>query len=61
MEDNKVKVTLPLERETPGALVYKVPDIRSVAVGQVYVRKDKLPKVNGEWPTSITITVEANA
>lgn len=57
----KVKVTLPLERETPGALVYKVKDIRSVAVGQVYVRKDKMPKVNGEWPQSITITVEASA
>lgn len=58
---DKIIVTLPLERETPGALVYKVPDIKSVAVGQVYVRKDKMPMVNGEWPESITITVEANA
>lgn len=57
---DKVTVILPLERETPGTLVYKLPDIKAAAVGQVYVRKDKISKVNGAWPTSITLTVEVN-
>jgi hypothetical protein len=53
-----VKVVLPLSRETPGTVVYAVPNLKSQAVGQVYVNKDQLEKVNGEWPLQITLTVE---
>lgn len=54
----RLQVVLPLKRETKGALVYGVEDLTSVAVGQVYVRKDHIEKENGAWPPQITITVE---
>lgn len=59
--NTKVTVVLPLERTTPGALVYAVKPMTSKIVGQVYVRKDKLRDAGhtGEWPKQITVTVEA--
>lgn len=51
-------MVLPLKRETKGALVYGIEDLTSVAVGQVYVRKDRIEKENGAWPSQITITLE---
>lgn len=54
----RVQVLLPFVRETPGTVVYSVPNIKSQAVGQVYVNKDHLEKVNGQWPGEITVTVE---
>lgn len=53
-----VQVVLPFSRETKGTVVYAVSNLKSQAVGQVYVNKDKLEKVNGEWPLQITITIE---
>lgn len=53
-----VQVVLPFSRETKGTVVYAVPNLKSVAVGQVYVNKDKLEKVGGEWPSEITLTIE---
>jgi hypothetical protein len=29
-----------------------------VAVGQVYVNKEHLEKVGGDWPAEITLTIE---
>lgn len=55
----KHSVTLPFHHETKGAVVYKVEEITTVAVGQVYVRKDFLKQVNDQWPTEVTITVES--
>lgn len=57
----KVTVVLPLDRTTPGALVYAVKPMTSQIVGQVYVRKDKLLEAGhtGPWPNQITVTVEA--
>lgn len=57
---NKIVVVLPLVRETPGALVYKVTKVTSLPVGQVYIRKDQFVKVDGEWPSSVTVTVEVS-
>lgn len=54
----RVQVVLPFSRETKGTVVYAVSNLKSVAVGQVYVNKDHLEKVNGEWPTEITLTIE---
>lgn len=53
------QVVLQKKKETPGTVVYAVAVPTSVAVGQVYVRKDHLEKVNGAWPTEITLTIEA--
>lgn len=53
-----VQVVLPFSRETKGTVVYAVSNLKTQAVGQVYVNKDKLEKVNGEWPLQITITIE---
>jgi hypothetical protein len=53
-----IKVVLPLSRETKGTVVYAVSDLRSVAVGQVYVNKEHLEQVAGQWPTEITLTIE---
>lgn len=53
-----VRVVLPFSRETKGTVVYAVSNLKSQAVGQVYVNKDKLEKVNGEWPLQITVTIE---
>lgn len=53
-----VQVVLPFSRETKGTVVYAVNNLKSVAVGQVYVNKDRLEKVGGEWPTEITLTIE---
>jgi hypothetical protein len=56
----EVTVTLPFEKETPGALKYAVEDVRSQAVGAVYVRKDKLRDAGhkGLWPSEITLTIK---
>lgn len=55
----EVTVTLPFEKETPGALKYAVEDVRSQAVGAIYVRKDKLREAGhkGMWPSEITLTI----
>ena len=57
----KIQVVLPKKKETPGTVVYALPNPTAVAVGQVYVRKEHLVplKVNGTWPESITISIEA--
>lgn len=55
----KNRVTLLFHHETKGAVVYKVEEITTVAVGQVYIRKDFLEQVNNQWPTEVTITVES--
>jgi hypothetical protein len=55
---DKVKVTLPLDRETKGTVVYAVSNLKSLPVGQVYINKEHLGKIDGEWPTSITLTIE---
>lgn len=52
------QVVLAKVRQTKGTVVYGVPNIRSVAVGQVYVNKEHLEKVNGDWPDEITLTIE---
>ncbi len=54
----KTQVVLPFSRETKGTAVYSVPNIKAVAVGQVYVNKEHLEKVGGAWPTEITLTIE---
>lgn len=54
----KVQVVLPFSRETKGTVVYAVNNLKSQAVGQVYVNKDDLEKVNGQWPLQITLTIE---
>lgn len=54
----KTQVVLQLKKQTPGTVVYTVPVPTSVAVGQVYVRKEHLEKVNGAWPAQITLTIE---
>ena len=56
----KIQVVLPKKKETPGTVVYALPNPTAVAVGQVYVRKEHLVglKVNGAWPESITISIE---
>lgn len=53
-----VQVVLPFSRETKGTVVYAVSNLKSVAVGQVYVNKEHLEKVGGEWPTEITVTIK---
>lgn len=53
-----VQVVLPFSRQTKGTVVYAVPNLKAVAVGQVYVNKEHLEKVGGEWPTEITLTIE---
>ena len=55
----KTIIILPLYRATKNTVVYRAKDVLSEAIGQVYVRKDALPQVGGEWPKSITLTVEA--
>jgi hypothetical protein len=54
----RTQVVLPLVRETKGTVVYAVNNLKSVAVGQVYVNKEHLEKVGGSWPESITVTIE---
>lgn len=54
----KTQVVLPLVRETKGTVVYAVNNLKSVAVGQVYVNKEHLEKVGGAWPERITVTIE---
>lgn len=59
----KIRVTLPLVKQTPSALRYALPDRRlELAVSDIYVRKDKLREagLTGYWPTEITLTLEAN-
>lgn len=57
----KIQMVLPKKKETPGTVVYALPNPTAVAVGQVYVRKEHLVglKVDGSWPESITISIEA--
>ena len=52
------QVVLPLVRQTKGTVVYGIPNIKAVAVGQVYVNKEHLEKVDGEFPSEITLTIE---
>ena len=54
----RTQVVLPFSRETKGTVVYAVNNLKSVAVGQVYVNKEYLEKVDGGWPDRITITIE---
>ena len=56
-----VTVTLPFKRETKRALLYALDNLQNTIVGSVYVRKDKLRQAGyeGDWPTEITVTVEA--
>ena len=54
----KTQVVLPLVRETKGTVVYAVSNLKSLAVGQVYVNKEHLEKVGGTWPERITLTIE---
>lgn len=53
-----VKVVLPFDRETKGTVVYAVSNLKSQAVGQVYVNKNHLEQTNGQWPGEITLTIE---
>lgn len=57
---DKITVTLPLSKQTKGALLYATTDRFSTAVSNLYVRKDHLEAAGhtGEWPKSITVTVE---
>jgi hypothetical protein len=55
----KTSVTLPLIKKTPGALLYALPDRTATIVSNVYVRKEHMPMVNGEYPAEIVVTVEA--
>jgi hypothetical protein len=54
------QVVLQKVRQTKGTVVYGVPNIKSVAIGQVYVNKEHLDgmKVDGEYPSEITLTIE---
>lgn len=54
----RVQVVLPFLRETTGTVVYAVSNLKSQAVGQVYVNKGHLDKVHGQWPGEITVTIE---
>jgi ribosomal protein L24 len=55
----KTQVVLPKKKETPGTVVYAVPNPSRVVVGQVYVRKHHLKKIgNGDWPAEIKLTIE---
>lgn len=54
----KTQVVLPFSRETKGTVVYAVTNLKSMAVGQVYVNKEHLEKVGGDWPDRITLTIE---
>lgn len=54
----KTQVVLPFSRETKGTVVYAVNNLKSMAVGQVYVNKEHLEKVDGGWPSQITLTIE---
>ena len=55
-----VTVTLPFKKQTPGAVLYALPDQRNTIVSNVYVRKDKMREAGyeGDWPAEITVTVE---
>lgn len=55
-----VTVTMPLVKETKGALLFALEDRLATAVSNVYVRKDKLREAGhvGPWPTEINVTVE---
>lgn len=53
-----VKVVLPFDRETKGTVVYAVSNLKSQAVGQVYVNKAHLEQTDGQWPGKITLTIE---
>lgn len=56
----KIQVVLPKVRETKGTVVYAVPNIKAVAIGQVYVNKDQLKEMSsGGWPDEITVSIEA--
>lgn len=57
----KTTVTLPFVKETPGTVVYGLRNVTSVAIGQVYVRKENLEKIGGVWPSTITLTLETSA
>jgi hypothetical protein len=54
----KTSVTLPLIKQTPGALLYGLADRKATIVSNVYVRKDKMPMVEGQYPAEITVSIE---
>jgi hypothetical protein len=54
----RTQVVLPFSRETKGTVVYGVNNLKSLAIGQVYVNKEHLEKVGGAWPERITLTIE---
>lgn len=54
----KTQVVLPFSRETKGTVVYAVNNLKSLAVGQVYINKEHLEKVGGAWPEQVTISIE---
>lgn len=58
---DKIEVTLPFHHDTPGALVFKTEGkVTDLPIGQVYVRKSHVSTIDGQWPRSITVTVELN-
>ena len=54
----KIQVVLPLDRETQGTVVYAVKNLKSLAVGQVYVNKTYMDELGENWPDHITVTIE---
>jgi hypothetical protein len=54
----RVQVVLPFSRETKGTVVYAVSNLKSQAVGQVYINKEHLEQTGGQWPGEVTITIE---
>jgi hypothetical protein len=56
----QVAVVLPFRKETPGALLYALPDQRNTIASSLYIRKDQLRAAgySGAWPIQITVTVE---
>lgn len=59
MDGKKIQITLPLHHDTPGALVFQTEKrLAEVPIGKIYVRKEYVDTIDGEWPTSATITVD---
>lgn len=58
---SKIVITGTLDRETKGTVRYaeNAPDGTRPTIGTIYILKEKIEKVNGAWPASITVTVEA--
>lgn len=58
---SKIIITGTLDRETKGTVRYaeNTTDGARPTIGTIYILKDKIEKVSGAWPASITVTVEA--